>query len=113
MKISIITATFNSEKTLAKNLKSIAMQNYPNIEHIFIDNLSTDGTLSLIRNYAEKNSGIQVVAISERDSGISNAFNKGIKRATGDIIFILNSDDFLLSENTLLLVAKNSKQTHT
>lgn len=91
-KISVITITFNSEKTLERTIKSIIQQNYKNLEYIIVDGGSTDGTLNIIdkyKNYITK-------WISEPDEGISNAFNKGIKMATGDIIGIINSDDGLL-----------------
>jgi len=89
MKVSIITATFNSEKSIQRTIDSIADQDYKDIEHIIIDGGSTDMTLSIIHS----NSNHSVRLISEKDNGIYDALNKGIKLATGDIIGFLNSDD--------------------
>lgn len=91
-KISVITITFNSEATLEETILSVTTQDYPALEYVIIDGGSTDGTLDIIRKYQNK---IQVV-VSEPDRGISDAFNKGIARATGEIIGIINSDDILL-----------------
>lgn len=91
-KISVITITFNSEKTLEETIKSVINQDYDNIEYLIIDGKSTDGTLNIIEKYKDR---IDIV-LSEPDNGISDAFNKGIKLATGDIIGIINSDDTYL-----------------
>jgi glycosyltransferase involved in cell wall biosynthesis len=96
MKVTIITATYNSNKTLKLNLDSIARQTYNNIEHVIVDNCSTDGTLELANSYEHI-----ARIISEKDAGIYDAMNKGIANATGDIIGILNSDDYLANENTI------------
>lgn len=91
-KISIITITYNSEKTLEETIQSVIFQNYPNLEYLIIDGASTDGTMKIVEKYRNKIS----VVISEPDKGISDAFNKGIKYATGEIVGIINSDDLLL-----------------
>ena len=91
-KISIITITYNSEATLDETILSVTMQAYPALEYVIIDGGSTDGTLDIIQKYKDK---IQIV-VSEPDHGISDAFNKGITKATGEIIGIINSDDILL-----------------
>lgn len=91
-KISIITITFNSEKSLEDTIKSVIIQNYDNLEYLIIDGKSSDGTLDIVEKYRDK---IDVV-VSESDKGISDAFNKGIRLATGEIIGIINSDDQLL-----------------
>lgn len=96
MKISIITATFNSENFILTNLDSIIKQKHSDYEHIIIDNKSRDNTLEII-----KQKGINIKIISERDDGIYDAFNKGIKISEGEIISILNSDDFYYDENIL------------
>jgi glycosyltransferase involved in cell wall biosynthesis len=96
MKISIITPTYNSSKTISDTLNSINGQTYCNIEHIIIDGLSIDNTLEICREISP-NSKI----FSEPDFGIYDAMNKGIKMATGDVITILNSDDFYHDENVL------------
>ncbi len=96
MKISIITITYNSEKTIEETIVSVINQKYLDLEYIIIDGGSKDNTLNIIDKY--KSSITKV--ISEPDNGISDAFNKGIKEATGDIIGIINSDD-ILNINTL------------
>ena len=92
MKVSIITITYNSENTLRTCIESVLNQTYKNIEHIIVDGKSTDGTLNIVNEYRE---GIANI-ISEPDDGIYDAMNKGIKLATGDIVGILNSDDFYI-----------------
>ena len=93
-KISIITVCYNSENTILKAMESVRLQNYANIEYIIIDGNSTDRTRLLIANYKNK-FGMPNKYISETDSGIYNAMNKGISQATGDHICMLNSDDWL------------------
>ena len=107
MKVTIITATFNSAKTLALNLNSVARQSYKNIEHIIIDNCSTDCTLGLANSYGHISR-----IISEKDKGIYDAMNKGIANATGDIIGILNSDDYLANEHTIANIVSEFKSTN-
>lgn len=99
IKVSIITACYNSEKTIQDTINSVKNQTYKNIEHILVDGYSTDSTLEIIKKYNEINKN--VVYISEKDKGIYDAMNKGIKLATGDIIGILNSDDFFSSNNII------------
>lgn len=91
-KISIITITYNSEKTLEQTIQSVVGQDYNNIEYLIIDGGSTDKTLDIVERYRDKISFV----ISEPDKGISDAFNKGIFYATGEIIGIINSDDIYL-----------------
>ena len=88
-KLSIITVVKNSESNIEKTIRSVIEQKYKNLEYIIIDGKSTDGTLELIKKYKDKVSLI----ISEKDEGIWDAMNKGIKLAKGDIIGFLNSDD--------------------
>ena len=97
IKISIITIVFNNQACIKNCLKSVLSQSYPNIEHIVIDGSSTDGTLDKIEPYKSKLGCF----ISEKDSGLYNALNKGIKKATGDIIGILHSDDVFYSSDTI------------
>lgn len=92
LKISIITPAFNSGKTIEKTILSVLSQNYNNLEYIIIDGASSDNTLEIVEKYRDKISYI----VSEKDSGISEAFNKGIALSTGEIIGIINSDDYLL-----------------
>ena len=96
MKISIITVCFNSEKTIRKTLESIKSQNSKKIEHLIIDGKSTDNTLSIVDEYSYEKK-----IVSERDKGIYDAMNKGIKIAQGDIIGFLNSDDFYSSNEVV------------
>ena len=88
-KISIITVTKNSEKFLEKCILSLDRQSYRNYEHIIIDGCSTDNTINIIKKYKDK----ITYWVSEKDEGLYDAMNKGIKRCSGDIIGILNSDD--------------------
>ncbi|WP_312340368.1 glycosyltransferase family 2 protein [Sphingobacterium sp.] len=101
MKITIITAVYNSKSTIQQVFDSIKSQNYSDIEHIVIDGDSNDGTQKVIEN------NIQRVAkyISEKDQGLYDAINKGIRLATGDIIGILNADDLFYDNETLSRVA--------
>lgn len=91
IKVSIITVTYNSAKTLKDTIQSIARQTYPNIEYIIVDGKSSDSTVDIIKSYEKE---LSIKWISEKDKGLYDAMNKGIKMATGDIIGILNSDDF-------------------
>jgi len=91
MKVSIITATNNSEKTIEDCIKSLISQVYVNVEFIIIDNNSTDSTLAIIEKYQLKNKSIKL--ISESDNGIYDALNKGVSHASGEIIGFLHSDD--------------------
>ena len=93
-RISIITITYNSERTVEETIKSVVSQNYPNIEYLIIDGGSKDKTLDIVEKYRDKISFV----ISEPDKGISDAFNKGIRYSTGEIIGIINSDDLLMPD---------------
>lgn len=97
MKVSIITCTYNSAATIADTIKSVNAQTYQNIEHIIVDGLSKDNTLEIVKEFA----GERQIIKSEKDNGIYDAFNKGIKMATGDIVGVLNSDDFFTSDNII------------
>ena len=104
MKISIITATYNSGATLRDTFESVLHQSYKDIEYIVIDGNSSDNTLEIIKEYEPLFDG-KMSWISEPDKGIYDAMNKGIKMATGDVIGILNSDDFYTSLDILERVA--------
>ncbi len=104
MKISIVTATFNSSATLRDTIKSVLGQTYRDFEHLIIDGGSKDDTLDIVREY-EPQYGGRLRWISERDRGIYDAMNKGIAMATGDVVGILNSDDFYTSDTVLQAVA--------
>lgn len=94
MKISIITVCYNSEDTIKDTLESVLAQTYTNYEYLIIDGKSKDNTIHIVKEYEKKFNG-KLKWISESDSGLYNAMNKGIKLATGDIIGIINSDDVL------------------
>lgn len=100
MKISIITATYNSANTIRDTLSCIANQQYPFIEHIIVDGLSKDNTLTIIKEFTHV-----AKVVSEKDNGIYDAMNKGVNLATGDIVGILNSDDFYTHSSILSKVA--------
>lgn len=107
MLISIITPTYNSEKNIDKCAQSVINQTYKNFEHIIVDNLSTDKTLEKIKKiYSTHKLQSNLRIISEKDEGISDAFNKGISFARGSIIGILNSDDFYYSVDVFEKVGK-------
>lgn len=97
MKVSIITATYNSEKTIQRTINSVIHQDYENIEHIVIDGGSTDNTLKIIQKHKDSIS----MFVTEKDNGIYDALNKGIKLATGDIIGFLNSDDVYYNKHVI------------
>ena len=96
MKVSIITISFNAKATIEKTLQSVANQSYENIEHIIIDGNSNDNTIDICKSY----SYISKI-LSEPDNGVYDAFNKGIKLATGDVIGFLNADDTFNNENSI------------
>lgn len=107
MKISLITPTFNSEKYISMTVNSVVGQNYSNFEHIIVDNLSSDKTLKKIETlYRERNILEKLKVVSEKDNGIAEAFNKGIKLADGDLIGILNSDDYYYDDSVFEKVVK-------
>ncbi len=104
IKISIITVTFNSEKTLQRTIDSYKSQKYPNKELIIIDGNSKDKTVDIIRN----NESVIDYWISENDKGISDAINKGLKKATGDWFYFLNSDDIFYNPEVLREIFKHT-----
>ncbi len=107
MKISIITVCKNSEKEIEKTLSSIYSQTYKNIEHIVVDGASTDNTLNILNDYKQNIS----ILISDPDTGVYNAMNKGIKAATGDVLYFLNAGDSLYSSNVLEKIVECFEQT--
>ena len=96
MLVSIITVCYNSEKTIARTIESVLNQTYKNIEYIIVDGCSTDSTLDIVNSYAEafNDKGINLKVVSEKDNGIYDAMNKGIRIANGEIVGIINSDDW-------------------
>ena len=109
MKISIITVCYNSGKTIEDTFKSVQSQSYKDIEYIVIDGGSKDNTLELINQYKE----IIDYSVSEKDNGLYDAMNKGIEKATGDVIGFLNSDDLFCDdmavEKVMNVFNENSK----
>lgn len=99
--VTLVTPTYNSSKTLHDTLKSVAMQDYPNLEHIIIDGLSKDNTIEIANQYPHI-----AKIVSERDGGIFDAMNKGVKMANGEIVGILNSDDFYTHEQVISNLVK-------
>lgn len=98
MRLSIITINYNNAEGIRKTLASVAVQSYKQIEHIIVDGGSTDGSVDIIKEYADA-SKHTVVWSSEQDKGIYDGMNRGIKKATGDYIQILNSGDVLASSD--------------
>lgn len=108
MKVSIITVSFNSAKTIEDTIRSVLSQDYPQIEYIVVDGGSSDATVDIIRKYQDRIGAW----ISEKDQGMYDAMNKGIALASGDVIGILNSDDIYMSNHvvTELMNKMNSEQ---
>ena len=102
MKVSIITVTLNSKDTIKDAIDSVLKQTYSDIEYIVVDGQSTDGTVDIVKSYGSEVSKF----LSEKDKGIYDAMNKGIRLATGDVVGILNSDDFYIDENVIENVVK-------
>jgi glycosyltransferase involved in cell wall biosynthesis len=101
MKVSIITVCKNSEEYIERSINSVLNQTYNDIEYLIIDGKSIDGTLPIIDKYKDK---IDVL-ISESDTGIYNAMNKGVEHSTGDVIYFLNSDDLLYDRDVISDIA--------
>lgn len=102
--ISIITATYNSAETINDTIKSVLCQTNKDFEYIIVDGGSTDETIDIVKSYESEFSG-RLKWVSEKDKGIYDAMNKGIKMASGDIIGILNSDDYYTSDDILQTIA--------
>ena len=121
MKISLITACYNSAETIGTAIESVLSQKSVDVEYIVVDGGSRDGTVDIIKEYADKTLNSQLLTPnftfrwqSESDKGMYDAINKGIKMATGDVVGILNADDVLATEDTLARIAaafQPSKQT--
>lgn len=109
MKVSIITVTYNSVNTLNDTIQSVFNQTYSDIEYIVIDGNSSDGTIDVIRD----NQNIVSKWVSESDQGIYDAMNKGLKMATGDIIGIINADDFYADERVVEDMVKIFQNTNS
>lgn len=110
MKISIITSCYNREKTIRGAIDSVLEQDYPDIEYIIVDGASKDGSVETIRE-AIKGHEDKVKFISEPDHGMYQAINKGIKMATGDIIGLVHSDDFLYDSHVISDIVKEFEKS--
>lgn len=106
MKVSIVTVCYNSAETIENTLISVISQSYPNIEYIVIDGQSTDATLEIIGRYKSKLAKV----ISEPDKGIYDAINKGIQLASGELVGVLNSDDFYVNGSVIEEVVNTLQQ---
>ena len=121
MKITLITACYNSAETIGTAIESVLSQKGVDVEYIVVDGGSQDGTVDIIKEYADKTLNSQLLTpnftfrwLSESDKGMYDAINKGIKMATGDVVGILNADDVLATDDTLARIAaafQPSKQT--
>lgn len=109
MKVSIITIVYNNKNCIADCIESVLSQTYSNIEYIVIDGGSDDGTQSVINKYLDK----IAYFVSEKDKGLYDALNKGIKKATGDIVGILHSDDLFYSTNAIESVVEAFQTTNS
>ena len=107
MKISVITVCFNSQATIERSIQSVVAQQWPAVEHIVIDGGSTDGTLAILERFRPHLAAL----VSEPDKGIYDAMNKGLARATGEVICFLNADDQYADANVLAEVAQQMR-TH-
>ena len=106
MKISVITVTYNSAATVEDAMASVLSQTWKDIEYIVVDGGSSDATLDIVRSY-EPRFGGRMKWISEPDNGIYDAMNKGVRMATGDVVGILNSDDFFTSDDVVAHVVES------
>lgn len=106
MKLSMITVCYNAEKCIENTMKSVLYQTIPIYEYLIIDGKSSDNTIAIVNSYREKFElqGVKFRVVSEKDKGISDAFNKGIKLATGDLIGLINADDKMLPQTCSILL---------
>lgn len=107
MKVSIITCSLNEDMTISDTIRSIISQDYPEIEHIVVDGNSTDNTVPIIKSFAHEIDTF----ISEPDSGIYDAMNKGIKLSTGEIVGFLNAGDFYSVKTAVSQIASSFQKT--
>lgn len=108
MKMSIITTCYNRAETIRGAIESVLTQDFPNIEYIVVDGLSNDGSMDIINQYQGRVTKI----VSERDHGMYEAINKGIRMATGDIIGLVHSDDFLYDSHVISDIVKRFEETN-
>ncbi|WP_243349640.1 glycosyltransferase family 2 protein [Parabacteroides sp. FAFU027] len=111
MKLSIITVAYNSAETIAHTIESVLEQSYSDIEYIIVDGGSKDNTVEIIKSYEPRFNG-RMKWISEKDNGLYDAMNKGIRMATGEVVGIINADDFYHRNDVIALIAKGFKEEH-
>ena len=109
MKISVITVTFNSGKTVKDTIESVLKQKYDDYEYLVIDGGSKDNTVDIIKEYEPKFEG-KMRWVSEKDKGMYDGINKGIRMATGDVVGIINSDDFYHRDDIFDVIAKSFEE---
>lgn len=121
MKVSIITSCFNRVKTIGDAIESVMMQDYPDIEYIIVDGASKDGSVEVLKEYVAKINSEEFKAahprfsfrfISEPDRGMYEGINKGIRMATGDVIGLCHSDDFIFAKDTISHVVKKIEESN-
>lgn len=110
MKVSIITSSYNREQTIGGCIESVLAQDYPNIEYIIVDGASNDRSVEVIKG-ATAGHEEKVKFVSEPDRGMYEAINKGIRMATGDVIGLCHSDDFIYSRDMVSHVVKRMEET--
>jgi glycosyltransferase len=121
MKVSLITVSYNSANTIADTLRSVQHQTYKDIEYIVVDGNSSDGTVEIVKQFLNAEQGrsegasqeVVTKFLCERDKGIYDAMNKGLALATGDIIGVLNSDDFYCSNDVIEKVVRAFQLNNT
>lgn len=109
MKVSLITSCFNREKTIRNSIESVLSQDYSDIEYIVVDGASKDQSLAIINEYKDRIS----VIISEPDNGMYQGINKGLRKATGDIVGLLHSDDTFYANNTISRIVERFNETNS
>jgi Glycosyltransferases involved in cell wall biogenesis len=105
MRLSIITVAYNSAETIAHTIESVLEQTYPDIEYIIVDGGSKDNTVEILKSYEARFNG-RMKWISEKDNGLYDAMNKGIRMATGEVVGIINSDDFYHRSDVISLIVQ-------
>jgi len=106
MKVSIITVTYNASATIRDTIESVLAQDYPDVEHIIIDGASSDNTAEIVSSYGDRIAQF----VSEPDRGMYDGMNKGIKLATGDVVAILNADDFYVNSSVISTIVEQFEQ---
>jgi len=113
MKVTLITSCFNREKTIADTISSVLKQNYDDIEYIIVDGMSKDSSMKIIQSAIKDNPHhFNIKVISEPDHGMYEAINKGIRIASGDVIGLVHSDDFLYDDTVISKVVKCFEETN-